>query len=184
MIQSHRSLSNLLESLIPSFVFSHLPCPSCWQVPVSLSASLAHSFHTVEMAARMRLKAQGQVAACVPFATNRRVKMTLYKGEAALAARREVACSKLTHALIAALKRPRRVDKPDWAPMSSSSTRASRATLSRACPSSTRRRARPSCSRASGARTAAWPTRSTPRSSAGRLSQRACVASRPISTHP
>jgi hypothetical protein len=116
MIQSHRSLSNLLESLIPSFVFSHLPCRSCWQVPVGLSASLAHTFHTVEMAARMQLMAQGQVAACVPFATKSRIKMTLYKGEAVLAARREVA-SKLTHALIAALKRPRRVDKPDWAPM-------------------------------------------------------------------
>ena len=64
----------------------------------------------------MQLMAQGQVAACVPFATKSRIKMTLYKGEAVLAARREVA-SKLTHALIAALKRPRRVDKPDWAPM-------------------------------------------------------------------
>ena len=64
----------------------------------------------------MRLKAQGQVAAIVPFATKSRVKMTLYKGEAALAARRDIA-SKLTHALIAALKRPRRVYKPDWAPM-------------------------------------------------------------------
>jgi hypothetical protein len=83
---------------------------------VGLSASLAHTFHTVEMAARMQLMAQGQVAACVPFATKSRIKMTLYKGEAVLAARREVA-SKLTHALIAALKRPRRVDKPDWAPM-------------------------------------------------------------------
>ena len=83
---------------------------------MGLSASLAHTFHTVEMAARMQLMAQGQVAACVPFATKSRIKMTLYKGEAVLAARREVA-SKLTHALIAALKRPRRVDKPDWAPM-------------------------------------------------------------------
>ena len=63
----------------------------------------------------MQLTAVGQVAAIVPFTYHRR-KMTLYKGEAALAARREVA-SKLTHALIAALKRPRRVDKPDWAPM-------------------------------------------------------------------
>ena len=60
----------------------------------------------------MQLTAQGQVAACVPFATYSRVKMTLYKGEAALAARREVA-SKLSHSLIAALKRPRHVDKPD-----------------------------------------------------------------------
>ena len=65
----------------------------------------------------MQLTAVGQVAAIVPFVyLKNKQHMTLYKGDAALAARREVA-SKLTHALIAALKRPRRVDKPDWAPM-------------------------------------------------------------------
>ena len=72
--------------------------------------------HLVDVAARMQLTAVGQVAAIVPFVFQQKQKMTLYKGEAALAARREVA-SKLTHSLIAALKRPRRVDKPDWAPM-------------------------------------------------------------------
>ena len=64
----------------------------------------------------MQLIVAGQVAAIVPFMSREKRMQTLYKGEAALAARREVA-SKLTHALIAALKRPRRVDKPDWAPM-------------------------------------------------------------------
>ena len=88
----------------------------CWQAPTGLSSVLASTLHLVDVAARMQLTAAGQVAAIVPFATNRRVKMTLYKGDAALAARRDIA-SKLTHSLIAALKRPRRVDKPDWAPM-------------------------------------------------------------------
>ena len=87
----------------------------CWQAPTGLSSVLASTFHLVDATARMQLTAVGLVAACVPFTTNSRVKMTLYKGDAALAARREVA-SKLTHSLIAALKRPRRVDEPDWAP--------------------------------------------------------------------
>ena len=72
--------------------------------------------HLVDVATRMQLTAVGQVAAIVPFVFQQKRMLTLYKGEAALAARREVA-SKLTHSLIAALKRPRRVDKPDWAPM-------------------------------------------------------------------
>ena len=78
---------------------------------------LASTLHLVDVAACMQLTAVGQVAAVVPvmYLKNKQ-QMALYKGEAALAARREVA-SKLTHALIAALKRPRRVDKPDWAPM-------------------------------------------------------------------
>ena len=58
----------------------------------------------------MQLTAVGQVAAIVPFLFKQKQKMTLYKGDAALAARREVA-SMLTHALIAALKHPRLVDK-------------------------------------------------------------------------
>ena len=87
----------------------------CWQVPAGLSRTLAPTFHLVDVAARMQL-AVGPVGAIVPFMSREKRMLTLYKGDAALAARREVA-SKLTHALIAALKRPRRVDKPDWAPM-------------------------------------------------------------------
>ena len=84
----------------------------CWQAPTGLSSVLASTLHLVDVAARMQLTAVGQVAAIVPFVFQQKQKMTLYKGEAALAARREVAL-KLTHSLIAALKRPRRVDKPD-----------------------------------------------------------------------
>jgi hypothetical protein len=58
----------------------------------------------------MQLTAAGQVAAIVPFMSREKRMLTLYKGDAALAARRDIA-SKLTHSLIAALKRPRRVDK-------------------------------------------------------------------------
>ena len=73
--------------------------------------------HLVDVATRMQLAATGQVAACVPFEYKKKQKMTLYKGEAALATRRAVA-STLTHSLITALQRPRRVDdKPDFAPM-------------------------------------------------------------------
>ena len=65
----------------------------------------------------MQLAATGQVAACVPFEYQKKQKMTLYKGDAALETRRAVA-SKLTPSLITALQRPRRLDdKPDWAPM-------------------------------------------------------------------
>ena len=64
----------------------------------------------------MQLVALGKPAAVVPV-EYQRVKMTLYKGEDALAARREVA-SKLTHRMLKALQRKRNVDdKPDWAPM-------------------------------------------------------------------
>ena len=73
--------------------------------------------HLVDVATRMQLAATGQVAAGVPFLYQKKQKMTLYKGDAALEARRAVA-SKLTPSLIAALQRPRRLDdKPDWAPM-------------------------------------------------------------------
>ena len=64
----------------------------------------------------MQLASMGKVAHSVPF-KKAKTKMTLYKGDAALEARRAVA-SKLTHSLIAALQKPRRLDdKPDWAPM-------------------------------------------------------------------
>ena len=64
----------------------------------------------------MQLVALGKPAAVVPV-EYQRVKMTLYKGEDALAARREVA-SKLTHRMLKALQRKRNVnDEPDWAPM-------------------------------------------------------------------
>jgi hypothetical protein len=73
--------------------------------------------HLVDVATSMQLKSTGQVAACVPFVYQKKQKMTLYKGDAALATRRAVA-SKLTPSLIAALQRPRRLDdKPDFAPM-------------------------------------------------------------------
>ena len=65
----------------------------------------------------MQLASMGKVANSVPFCYKGFIKMTLYKGQAALDTRRAVA-STLTHALITALQRPRRVDdKPDWAPM-------------------------------------------------------------------
>ena len=116
-------LSSTFQNLL--LPFSHLLEPShafcaCavrwWQVPEGLSRRLAPTLHLVDVAACMQLTAVGQVAAIVPFLFKQKQKMTLYKGEAALAARREVA-SKLTHSLIAALKRPRLVAKPDWAPM-------------------------------------------------------------------
>ena len=64
----------------------------------------------------MQLVASGKPAAVVPV-EYQKTKMTLYKGEDALAARREVA-SKLTHRMLTALQRKRNVnDEPDWAPM-------------------------------------------------------------------
>jgi len=59
----------------------------------------------------MQLIAAGQVAAIVPFVSREKRHMILYKGDAALAARRDVA-SKLTHSLIAALKRPTARTRP------------------------------------------------------------------------
>ena len=66
---------------------------------------------------RTHLVGSGNPAAMsVPFVYDH-VKMTVLKGEDALAARRHIA-SKLTPSLITALQRPRRVDdKPNWAPM-------------------------------------------------------------------
>ena len=63
--------------------------------------------HLVDAATRMQLASTGQVAACVPFLYQKnKQKMTLYKGDAALDARRAVA-SKLTPSLITALQRGR-----------------------------------------------------------------------------
>ena len=47
-------------------------------------------FHYVDVAAGMKLAAEGKVAHVVPF-KHHGVRMTLYKGEAALAVRRAVA---------------------------------------------------------------------------------------------
>ena len=63
----------------------------CWQAPTGLSSVLASTLYLVDVAARMRLTAVGQVAAIVPFVSREKRHMTLYKGEAALAARRDVA---------------------------------------------------------------------------------------------
>ena len=64
----------------------------------------------------MQLVASGKPAAVVPV-EYQKTKMTLYKGQDALAARCEVA-SKLTLRMLTALQRKRNVnDEPDWAPM-------------------------------------------------------------------
>ena len=86
-------------------------------MPEGLARGLAPTFHLIEAATRMHLASMGQMATCVPFEYQKKTKMTLYKGDAALETRRAVA-SKLTPSLITALQRPRRLDdKPDWAPM-------------------------------------------------------------------
>ena len=64
---------------------------------------------------RAYLVGLGKPAASVPFVYDH-AKMTLLKGEEALAARRHVA-SKLTDVAITALQRARRVDKPNWSLM-------------------------------------------------------------------
>ena len=65
----------------------------------------------------MQLASMGKVAHSVPFCYKGVIKMSLYKGEAALDTRRSVAKA-LTPSLIATLQRPRHVnDKPDFAPM-------------------------------------------------------------------
>jgi hypothetical protein len=86
--------------------------PPWWQVPTGLSATLASFMHLVDALARMQLTASGQPASSVPIVYQGK-KMTLLKGDAALAARRAVA-SKLDHRAITALRRPMHVDKPDW----------------------------------------------------------------------
>ena len=40
--------------------------------------------HLVDVATRMQLAATGQVAACVPFLYQKKLTMTIYKGEEAL----------------------------------------------------------------------------------------------------
>jgi hypothetical protein len=90
--------------------------PPWWQAPKGLAKKLAPTFHLVDTLTHMHLVASGKPAAVVPV-EYQRVKMTLYKGEDALAARRKVA-SKLTHRMLTALQRKRNVnDEPDWAPM-------------------------------------------------------------------
>ena len=64
---------------------------------------------------RAYLVGLGKPAASVPFVYDH-AKMTLLKGEEALAARRHVA-SKLTDEGIRALRRARDVDKPNWSLM-------------------------------------------------------------------
>jgi hypothetical protein len=69
----------------------------------------------VEASVRAYLVGLGKPAASVPFVYDH-AKMTLLKGEEALAARRHVA-SKLNHSAIKALQRARRIDKPNWSLM-------------------------------------------------------------------
>ena len=84
--------------------------------PDNLPPSLANTLYLIDVTARMQLAAFGQVAAIVPFVYRKKRKMTLYRGDAALAARRNVA-SKLTPSMITDLRRARHVDIPNWAPM-------------------------------------------------------------------
>ena len=96
--------------------FSHLDsnlAPA--QSPKGLSSTLAQVFHFVEASVRTYLVGLGKAAASVPFEYNH-TKMTLLKGEAALAARRHVA-SNLTDEAIRELRRARRVDMPNWSLM-------------------------------------------------------------------
>ena len=51
--------------------------------------------HLVDVATGMQLKSTGQGEKCVPFVYQKKQKMTVYKGDAALETRRAVA-SKLT----------------------------------------------------------------------------------------
>ena len=80
------AFANLLQ---PSAVFDSLPFPrDRSQVPDGLeSPELRKVFHYVDVAAGMKLAAEGNAAHAVPF-KHHGVKMTLYKGEAALKARR------------------------------------------------------------------------------------------------
>ena len=50
------------------------------QVPEGLIGELAKTFHFVDVAAGMKLAAEGKVAHVVPFKHNG-MKMTLYKGD-------------------------------------------------------------------------------------------------------
>ena len=85
------------------------------QAPDGLVAGpLRAAFHYVDVAAGMKLAAEGKVAHVVPF-KHHGVKMTLYKGEAALEARR-TAASTLDASIVSKLQKPRKAsDKEDWA---------------------------------------------------------------------
>ena len=54
--------------------------PRCVQVPEGLIGELAKTFHFMDVAAGMKLAAEGKVAHVVPFKHNG-MKMTLYKGD-------------------------------------------------------------------------------------------------------
>ena len=69
----------------------------------------------MEASVRAYLVGLGKPAASVPFVYEH-AKMSLLKGEEALAARRHVA-SKLTESAIRELRTARRVDKPNWSLM-------------------------------------------------------------------
>ena len=71
--------------------------------------------HFVDVCTGLQLYSMGKVAHSVPF-KRRNVNMTLYKGKDALDVRRDVAM-KLTPSLIKDLRKPRRLDKPDWGAM-------------------------------------------------------------------
>lgn len=78
--------------------------------PKGLPKVLAATMHLVDALARMRVAAEG-TALSVPFATSAG-KMSLLKGDAALAARRCVAAC-LTERTITALRRPLNLEAPD-----------------------------------------------------------------------
>lgn len=86
-----------------------------WQAPANLSCKLASVMHLVDSLARMRLVASGQGAASVAFKYNGR-RLTLLRGDAALAARRHVAAT-LDCAAISRLRRRMDADKPDFSLM-------------------------------------------------------------------
>ena len=88
--------------------------PWC-QVPSGLPSTLAQIFHVIETSVRAYLVGLGMAAASVPF-EYQKTKMTLLKGEAALAARRHVA-SKFNDDTLRQLRVTRRVDKPNWSLM-------------------------------------------------------------------
>ena len=80
------------------------------KAPAGLAPVLAPVMHLVDALVRMRLLAD-DTAMSVPFET-RAGKMSLLKGDAALAARRQVA-SHITERTITALRRPLNSEDPD-----------------------------------------------------------------------
>ena len=85
------------------------------KAPAGLACTLARTMHFVDALTRMHLVSVGQPVASVPFVYNG-VKLSVLHGDAALAARRHVA-SKLTPSMIAALRRPVHIERPDWSLM-------------------------------------------------------------------